>query len=173
MPDDKEGFYLSKVEIVTIKKRLIELRQKLSDDEAAFCEAYLRKLTVATMDKIEESNIVYEGMVYVGNEDIHEYLHLSRRLLRDLLVTKDDLLLKLQQQIDRNTRPVAVIGEDGQPTGEYISNTKEAGKLMELMCKYHFNEPSKDIKENKNANFVDEEEFKTFLIGYDQKHEEL
>lgn len=124
-----------------ILHKISVLSESLEDFEIMFCEEYLKNLSATaamivinadpnTLDPKEKAQSI------LSNPAVREYLDLRRQQLREVMITKDDILLKAYHMYDKCMGPVAVIDKKGHPTSQSTFDSKGASKVLELMFKY-------------------------------------
>lgn len=128
-------------EIQRINQELIELGEKLSDEEYTFCETYLKNITSPVVVAVAkalpyEDNPVRRGQMMLSNIHVLRYLDLRRKVIRRAWITKDDVLIQAYDLWQKSKEPIPVIDRKGQPTGEYKFDSHAAVKLAELLFKY-------------------------------------
>lgn len=121
--------------------RIAILRDELTDEQFAFCEVYLENLTSPAYISVAkalpyEENPNRKGRDLLMDTRVIEYLDLRRKIIRRFTVTKDEVLIKLNDLITKCMAPVQVLDNKGHPTGEYTFDSRGATKGMELLSKY-------------------------------------
>ncbi len=134
-------------------QKIYELAKNLTDEEYTFCEEYLNNMTSPVAVSVSkalpyEENPNAKGKFLMSNPKVLEYLDLRRQQIRRTFITKDDVMLRLYQTLDKCSQPISVLDSKGHPTGEYRFDAKSATKILELLSK-HFG-----IVDEKSANTV-------------------
>lgn len=142
-------------EIRGLTQKVTKLADELTDEEFSFCEEYLKNMqnpvaiSVARALPYEE-NPHRRAASLLNNPKIMDYLDVRRKIIRRTFITKDDVMLRLYQALDRCTQPVAIIDNKGHPTGEYKFDSRGATKILEILSK-HFGIADMD-KNDKGSN---------------------
>jgi hypothetical protein len=121
--------------------KVLELADQLTDEEFLFCEEYLKNITAPVALSVVRA-LPYEEMPHrkaeciLHNPKVRDYLDVRRKIIRRTYITKDDVLLRIMNTLDKCTQPVAVLDKLGHPTGEYTMDSKGATKLLEMLAKH-------------------------------------
>jgi len=116
-----------------------QAQDKLTDDEFKFCEEYLKCLSLSVaISKVYpyEENTKKRGKALITSSNVKQYLNLRRQAIRDVYVTREDVLLRTLDLYDKCIQPIPVVDKRGHPTGEYTMDTKGATKILELLYKH-------------------------------------
>jgi len=115
------------------------LSKEMGADEWLFCEEYLKCLSVpVAMARAcpHEERPIAGGRAIFTRPHVQDYLSIRKRQIQKCYITKDDLLLKASDVLDKCTEPVPVLDKRGQPTGEMTFEAAPATRLLELMFKH-------------------------------------
>jgi hypothetical protein len=137
--------------------QVTSLADQLTDEEFNFCEEYLKNMTAPIALAVARA-LPYEDMPhrraesFLNNPKLLDYLDLRRKIIRRTFITKDDVMLRLYQALDKCTQPIPIIDKKGHPTGEYSFDSRGATKILEILSK-HFGIADID-KDKKDKNIT-------------------
>lgn len=128
---------------IDILKQLKEVSDKLTYEEWAFCERYLKDMNMSVFDlvdgvfpELETGEQKKEKLKSVlNNPHVREYLDLKREFLCQTFISKHDILLKARRALDKCDK-VAELDKFGHPTGKTHYDAKSAVKILDLMFKH-------------------------------------
>ena len=113
-------------------------KNKLTDEQLKFCEEYLKCMSVSeAVEKVFPYGTSKSKVLeLISDPNLKVYLDVRRQEIRNIYITKEDILLRTLDLYDKCVQPVPVLDKRGHPTGEYQMDTRGATKILELMYKH-------------------------------------
>jgi phage terminase small subunit len=148
--DNEENGQIS-VSNETLSSQLDALSILLTDEEFVFCEKYLKKRELSTI--LDNTSASRKGQSFLTNPNVTKYLELRRKAIRSAVITEDDVLLQLLDVFDKCKSSRPVLNKKGQPTGDFIFDSKGAIRALELIMN-HLNMLNKDKDKQVNDHFI-------------------